>query len=634
MATWHEDYQLGDWRISPKRNRISRGDRETGIKPKSMQVLNALADAGGEVLDRNELLEAVWPGMAVTDDVLTQSIVELRKAFEDDARQASVIETIPKVGFRLLLSVSVPDPVSTKRQTSGRRFPVIWLLALVFGAIVLWTYSSIDTPTRDQIVQVSSVPTYVVLPFADLTGKNDESQFAEGLSEEINYRLSSSPTLKVIGRTSSVVFRQRNNNIAEIGETLGVDYVIDGSVRRSGGMFRINAQLIDAADSTQLWSETFEYEVVDTLTAQDDLAASILGALRPYVGESTLNRPTANPNAYGEYISARMLLDAQDGHEALGRLHTALEYDPEFAEAAELLAFAFWQQSGVTVDPDEGRRQANEFASRAVGLAPNLKFAKALRALTVADNESYKLAIQLLDESWREQPSNSAPLRVLIYELTYRGYVDEAFRYAREFMELDPLSPIASYSIGEMSLATGRIEDALESLRLAAEFDNAFASWLIPAVQISLGNDEAASTHYEARARDTGADQIAWIRAALTAGRHRTGDLGSYIAQGRQVIATMPAEQRQVWNADLDLWFLLYGEVDKYYDRIATFNPKAGNLTDANIMYWQGILFRHTGFTTNPRFIQLSEQLGIADIWMDRGPPDFCTYADRAWVCE
>ena len=97
MASWHADFLVGDWRVSPKLSRISKGDRTVGVKLKSMAVLATLADANGDVVSRDDLMDDVWPGMSVTDDVLTQSIVELRKAFGDDAKHAEVIETIPRM---------------------------------------------------------------------------------------------------------------------------------------------------------------------------------------------------------------------------------------------------------------------------------------------------------------------------------------------------------------------------------------------------------------------------------------------------------------------------------------------------------------------------------------------------------
>ena len=114
MASWHSDFFVGEWRVSPKLSSITKGGQTVGVKHKSMAVLACLADANGEVISRNDIMDDVWPGMTVTDDVLTQSIVELRKAFDDDARHSRVIETIPRVGFRLIATVA---PVSIEPDT-------------------------------------------------------------------------------------------------------------------------------------------------------------------------------------------------------------------------------------------------------------------------------------------------------------------------------------------------------------------------------------------------------------------------------------------------------------------------------------------------------------------------------------
>ena len=119
MASWHDDFVLGDWNVSPKLNRVWRGDKRGSIKHKSMAVLVFLADAAGEVVTRDEIMDAVWPGMAVTDDVLTQSIVEIRKALDDDAKHPTVIETVPRVGFRLIASVGASGDRDLGRSRMG-----------------------------------------------------------------------------------------------------------------------------------------------------------------------------------------------------------------------------------------------------------------------------------------------------------------------------------------------------------------------------------------------------------------------------------------------------------------------------------------------------------------------------------
>ena len=142
MASWHSDFVLGDWRVSPKLNRISRDGETVGIKHKSMAVLVFLADAKGEVLTRDEIMDGVWPGMEVTDDVLTQAIHELRHAFDDDAKHPRYIETIPRVGIRLIAKTTVAEEDRRSGDTvsvpqSSRRYLLATFAAIVVGAVLL-----------------------------------------------------------------------------------------------------------------------------------------------------------------------------------------------------------------------------------------------------------------------------------------------------------------------------------------------------------------------------------------------------------------------------------------------------------------------------------------------------------------
>lgn len=181
---------LGDWRISPKINRISKDDQTTGIKHKSMAMLAYLADAQGEVRTRNEIMDSVWPGMAVTDDVLTQSIVEIRRAFDDDAKQPRIIETIPKVGFRLLVALTPVDektsPASMRPRSSqpSRRYSQFALALIAISAIV-WMFLEWRGDERQPVIEVQNYLSIAVLPFVNISDEPNNEFFSEGMSEEI-----------------------------------------------------------------------------------------------------------------------------------------------------------------------------------------------------------------------------------------------------------------------------------------------------------------------------------------------------------------------------------------------------------------------------------------------------------------
>ena len=205
------DFRLGDWIVRPQRRIIECGDESTHVKPKSMSVFECLAAANGEPVSRNDLFDAVWPGGEVTDDTLTKCIVELRKAFGDTARASRVIETIPKLGFRLLLPVEplakappVPDQRATESQPAHRggwrqrKSVGLWLIALVlvcgvllsFGGSRLWlTEAGITLFLKTAAILVphrlEQKPGIAVLPFVNMSSDAENEYFSDGMSEEI-----------------------------------------------------------------------------------------------------------------------------------------------------------------------------------------------------------------------------------------------------------------------------------------------------------------------------------------------------------------------------------------------------------------------------------------------------------------
>jgi transcriptional activator of cad operon len=202
-------FRLGDWLVQPQRSIIERGDESVHLKPKSMAVLKCLAVAGGEVVSRDQLFDTVWPGGVVSDDTLTQCVVELRKAFGDSAHEAQIIETIPKMGFRLVPPV-VPLDSETKhsgKKTTSRAIAVAICATLILGVLYWYQTSSLS---RNPIIEIEDVKSIAVLPFVDMSPDEDQEYFADGLSEELTNRLGRLSDLRVTGRTSSFYFKDKD----------------------------------------------------------------------------------------------------------------------------------------------------------------------------------------------------------------------------------------------------------------------------------------------------------------------------------------------------------------------------------------------------------------------------------------
>jgi tetratricopeptide (TPR) repeat protein len=428
---------------------------------------------------------------------------------------------------------------------------------------------------------------------------------------------------------------ETNDDINYIGEELGVKTVLQGSVRISGDRVRIAAQLTDISDGSYMWTENYDRMLTDIFAVQEEVAAAIIGALQIHVVEvPTRKQPTENSEAYVLFLRARVLLDAQQGREAISLLLQATALDPNFAEANELLAYSYWQQGGTSIPAAESQRLANEAAAKTLAINPDLTFAQALFQLSATENRADWRALELLERAWREQPNSSERLRLLFYELTARGYVSDAHRIALQFVELQPLSTVAHYSLGESLVALGKTNEALPSLQLALELDNAFASWFVPMFYLAVGRDESAIAHYEAELERAGISDSSWVRDLVTAARDPVSGKAYLDSHIPRVLASLPEEYVFEWQDWLSLWYLAFGFIDHKYENIFAAGPNRKIWSAAEVDVWLGTIFRRVGFTADPRYLEVAELLGIVDVWEQRGPPDFCEKLDGEWVCE
>ena len=224
-----DDLRIGSWVVAPSLNCITSGGRTVRLEPKVMEVLVCLAQHPGDTVSKEQLFQAVWPKTVVTEDVLKRCIAELRRAFDDDAREPRVIETISKRGYRLVAPV-----------TAGSA-----------------------TPALARSVESDSI---VVLPFINMSADPEHEYFADGITEEIIGALAQIQELHVVARSSAFSFKGKHIDPRIVGEQLNVRTVLEGSVRRADNRLRITAQLVSAVDGYHLWSERYDREMKDVLS--------------------------------------------------------------------------------------------------------------------------------------------------------------------------------------------------------------------------------------------------------------------------------------------------------------------------------------------------------------------------------
>ncbi len=243
---------------------------------RTMRLLLCLAGHAGEVVSIDDLLNQVWSGVTVTPDSVYQAVATLRRQLGDDPKQPTYIATVPRLGYRMVAKVSpwaeqsaVPAPVP--RHRAGIVLAAVAVLALTAAAAYIF---------RGKVGDNHRAASIAVLPFLDLTEEMNHGPFADGMTEELIDKLSKIPGLRVPPPTSSFYFKDKQIPVADIARTLGVAYLLDGSVRKSGERLRVAARLIRADKGYVIWSETYDRSLDDILMVQDDIAGEVTKALK------------------------------------------------------------------------------------------------------------------------------------------------------------------------------------------------------------------------------------------------------------------------------------------------------------------------------------------------------------------
>jgi TolB-like protein/DNA-binding winged helix-turn-helix (wHTH) protein/Tfp pilus assembly protein PilF len=613
-------YRLGEWTIRPQHANIERGDEVVHLKPKPMAVLECLRRAGGEVVTRDELFESVWPGGVVSDATLTQCIVELRRAFGDSAQTPRVIKTIPKVGFCLVPSIEelAPDtgipevPLKSNKQSVSKRFAAFGIALVVavlaFGA---WWYQRDGADSaHDSLVQDSAAPASIaVLPFINMSDEPGNEYFVDGLTEELQILLAKIPQLKVSARTSSFAFRDKDATIAEIARTLNVAHLLEGSVRKSGNRIRVSVQLIEAQSGFELWSESYDRTLNDIFAVQDDVAASVVGALRI----SLMNEPPrlreTDAEVYSLYLQGKYLMTPPRGgkenlENAVSAFEQVLAIDPDYAPAWVGISWAYEYQRREKVIPEEQAiALARDASERALAIDDKLPLAwSTLAFIRKKYDWDWEGAEFAMDKALQLQPNNADVFTGLGSVASSLGQLDKSIELLERAVALDPLGLQGHLSLGLRYRARGRYDDALELYKrtLVLYPENAWTLENIAETYLRQGNPERALAEME---KLPYSDLLNNVKAETLFILGREKESRALVSE----FLDTPAEFGPFAKAQIYAW---QGEHDDAF-RSLEIAFEQHHVGLANILLY--IPFRY--LEADPRYPVFLEKLGLLEAW-------------------
>jgi TolB-like protein len=384
----------------------------------------------------------------------------------------------PAVAFPARSAATATAPAPPPGPGARRRAPLVAAAAAavaLLGALFAWRggylrHAPQEAPPQPPVAAAAKQKSIAVLPFEDLSEKKDQEYFSDGLSEELIDLLGKVPGLRVPARTSSFYFKGRQATLAEIGKALNVSHVLEGSVRKSGKALRITTELVSVSDDSRVWSETYDRQLDDVFKVQDDIANSVVSALKvSMLGEpSPRSAPTANSDAYLHFLLGReaMLSEANGFDQADSELHKAVQLDPGFALAWLTLGTLHINGFvGGSRGPYElARRQAMEGLQRALAIDPSLALAHVEQARVFFQMDFDTAAAQ---EELRRTTGADQSLQglwLLGYIANSEGRFDESIALHLKARDADPLFYDNYRQLGNAYYRAGRNEEAVAEL--------------------------------------------------------------------------------------------------------------------------------------------------------------------------
>jgi adenylate cyclase len=456
-----QEILFGPFKLDRRKRRLTRAGVPIPLGGRALDVLAVLATASGGIVGKDMLLNQVWPGLAVEENNLQVQISHLRKALGD-----GWIVNLPSRGYRLAIA-----PAS-------------------------------DLPRA--MDEVASKPSIAVLPFTNMSGDSEQEYFADGVVEDIITALSRMGWLFVIARNSSFSYKGTSPDIRIVGSELGVRYVLEGSIRRSGGRVRIACQLIEAATGGHIWADRFEGELADIFDLQDRISESVAGAIEPNLQRAEIARAVAKStgslDAYDLYLRAlpHFYAFTREGTEIASELlHRALELDAIYPRAKALLGWvhvirisAGWAGAD---EVDCARRLATSVLEGDRNDPSTLRSAGQILGYVGPDIDVARAAV---DRALSLSPISAQVLLAAGWVYSSAGDATAAIDFFQRGIRLsprDPAMPVFLSGLGMAYLQAGRDEDAYAAFRRhIVEWPNPVPLRGLITVSIRLGRIEEA----------------------------------------------------------------------------------------------------------------------------------------------
>jgi len=506
-------FQFEGFRLDRNAGALFRRDDAGSFVPvavgsRALDVLGVLVGRAGDLVSRDEFMAAVWPATAVEDINLNMQIAALRRVLDAGRVNGSCIQTVSGRGYRFAVPVA---RVYAMRPEGSARLST----------------ASVSSTTSSTLPTVAPRLSIVVLPFANLSADREQQYFADGITDDLTTDLSRLAGLLVISRNTAFTYRNKPIDTKQIGHELGVRYALEGSVRRIGSQFRINAQLIDAESDTHLWAERFNGNTSDLFALQDEITRRIAITLGIELVRVEAARPTNNPDALDFILRGRAVGLEPRSRDSYARqislFEHALRLDPRSAEAKSLLASSLSARL-LNFGPSghEGDlTRAGELTAEALAAAPRDPLAHYAKGEVLRVQGRIEEAISEYETVLASNPNRVAALAAIGRCKIFIGPIDEAIPAQELAIRLSPRDPEIGFwyfRIGQAHLFQSRVEQAIPWFEKARRVDPEipfFHAYLASAYALHGDTEQANAELAEARRLDGAGNDSSIAREML-----------------------------------------------------------------------------------------------------------------------
>lgn len=519
-------FRIGDYSIDIGDNTIATEQESLHVEPKAMQVLYVLARNAGETVSREQLMQEIWGGRVVVEDSLTRAVSKLRTALSD-TKAKSLIQTVPKTGYRLKATViwdsgaDQANPIDDARAEQAQKhqsrvqlaeqsetYPkeqtrqdalmhadsvankikhkrniVTWVITALFlisavSAVYFVSFSPLQPTAIKQ--QSKDAVSIALLPLQNLSGEEQTGYLADGIPEEISGLLAKRANVKVTSQFATYVYAKQGLPLNEIAERLSVRYLLEGSVRKIAQQYRIAMRLVDAKTETVIWSSVYEESNAQLFELQSDVVEAISQQIllpldKPFGNDVTPER--ADTVAYQHYLKGLYWLmhgkTSEWFYRAESAFLAAVDQDSTFAAAFGRLAYVYarYDYHDVYMQPEQAIEKSKNAILKATTLDPNEVNAYLAKAVLATKSKNFALAEQSLAHVLNESEDHKTALYLFSELALARNDFDEALKFAEKAIAIDPLSPWINVNLAIVEYWRGNYDSALAALKTAISVD-------------------------------------------------------------------------------------------------------------------------------------------------------------------